>query len=197
MGRDLAAFPWPDEWVSCFGEAKLYLEQRGLTGEEIAAYAVSDTGRDWLAVFPIVEDGQLAGWQGRNINGRTPKCESGATRDGWTPCHKLVWGIDRIYPGKPCYVAEGVFDALYFDYGVATMGSALHETQVIKILDRRPSEIVVVAQLKDEDNDTAEARARGFRSFTDLPVSVKFNPHPFEDFGDMLGLRVDSKEKEG
>lgn len=191
QGRtSLVSFPWPSEWTACTGDAALYLEDRGLTAEEIAAYTVSDTSRTHLAVFPIVEDGKLVGWQGRNVYGHKPKCVSGSAKDGWRPCHKLVWGLDRIFPGETVYVGEGIFCALMFSRGTATLGSALSDTQVIKILDRKPSEVVVLGQNKD-DESVADTRAAMFRTFTDLEVAVDYPLLHMEDYGVMLSLRKD------
>ena len=193
MALNLIHHPWPETWTVSTGDALSYLESRGLTAEEIAAYTVSDTSKDGFAVFPIVEDGKLVGWQGRSIYAHGPKCISSSAKDGWNSGRKLVFGLDRLYPGETAYVSEGVFDCLMFGHGVATLGSALTDTKVVKILDRKPSGIVILAQNKDPAS-TAETRARMFRSFTKLDVKIAYPPSRHEDWGVMLRLRKDEDE---
>jgi hypothetical protein len=120
------------------------MRSRGLSHDEVMQWVVIDPQRRGWAIFPIQEDGVIVAWQARSCDPLLkPKYTSGRTRDGWMRTSDTVWGLDRIQRGKPVYVVEGIIDAIYFTTGVSVLGMKVHKTQVIKILDRRPSEVVL------------------------------------------------------
>lgn len=160
-------------------------KERGLTPGEITEHVVFDPELPDHAVFPLREDGQVVGWQARRIDDGEPKYTSGRTADGWLPAHKTAWGLDRIHPGRPAYLCEGIFDALYFPHGVAILGSRLHETQMVKVLDRKPSMIYFCYDLPFEAK-RHEQWFDVFRSLNrELVLGIRL-PSTGKDFGERV-----------
>jgi hypothetical protein len=173
------------EWPS--DEVTDYLLERGLTHNEITDYAVSMPDKPWLAVFPIMEDDILVAWHGRRMDDGEPKYDSGRSSEGWLTGHQTVWGLDRMRPGEPVWVCQGPFDAFYFPRGVAVMTDRVHETQAVKILDRKPSGIFICHDNKEP------LRPRELRKLTDKDL-VEIYPKPYaDDFGEMVrnGVRYE------
>lgn len=117
-----------------------YCSGRGLTDHEIAEYVVSSPRLDDYLIFPIQEDKRIISWHARSIDGK--KWLSAPESEGWVPTNRTCWGLDRVWPGEPAYITEGIFDAFFFEHGVAIMGRNLSGTQLMKVLDRNPSQVV-------------------------------------------------------
>lgn len=189
------------EWQPCTGAVRDYAFSRGLTPEEIDEHcAIHPDWPNHLA-FPITEDGRLVAWQARSIDETwKPKYTSGKTSDGWMPAHQTLWGLDRLYPDQPAFLCEGIFDALYFPTGVAYLGSQLHETQIVKVLDRLPSYLALCL-----DRDTVEDFGAYRRLVNAINRVQRFAlrrvliPHvdrtPVKDFGTAVGLGKRCSEK--
>lgn len=175
-----------------------YLKARGWEDEEIQEWArVHPDFRDRV-IFPIVEDGVMVAYQSRLIYDYQNAYKGAPTQDGWMPSHETCWGLDRLIPGKPAYLCEGIFDALYFPYGVAHLGSKLHNTQVVKVLDRKPSRIVLVLDRDDPDTMSRfyDDRLRVIKLLNSkIDVEFVLPEEDSKDFGDevMKGRRMVSE----
>lgn len=170
-----------------------YLKKRGLTDSEIYEHACLQVGYPKDVFFPILEDGKMLNWQSRNIDPspRETKYRTGSPEDGWVRGSALVWGLDRVRPGEPVYVCEGIFDALYFETGVAILGRVFYRTQAVKILDRKPS---VVHLCHDNEQHLGDAfldrhyqwldTIRGLRR--DVRLVIQTPEGDAKDFGELV-----------
>lgn len=179
--RKMVEVPW--RYCDESQEVYEYLEGRGLTPGEILQYCVYNPDFPVLAIFPIMEDGVLVAWQGRRIDEGEPKYHSGRSEDGWLTAHETAWGLDRLLPGHPAWVCQGIPDALYFETGVAVMGDQVKEKQAVKIIDRKPSPIVIV-----HDGTEKLRGAEVFATLTGTDVYEQVPPEGFKDFGELLPL---------
>lgn len=162
---------------------------RGLHPEDIDRYCrvIHGPAYDDFVILPILEDGVVVSYQMYDWKGGARKYQSPPTREGWMPTSSTCWGLDRILPHRTVYVAEGFFDAVSFETGTAILGSNLHENQVVRILDRRPSPIVCVGQNDGGASNAFVAKwLRMFRSMTTTPCAALFPPDGFKDFGDVM-----------
>ena len=171
---------------------------RGLYKKEITDYVrfVKDAPLRH-AVFPIWEDGEPVSWHGRSVETEEElrgkhgeqwkrfRHSSPARDSGWLSTKKTVWGLDRMRAGSPVYVCEGIFDALYFPTGVALMGYFPCEAQIVKIIDRLPSEVIIALD-RDVSREKQNQFVAAFKSFhRAMPVSVAAPPES-GDWGDLV-----------
>lgn len=175
------------------GERRAYLKARGLTEEEIGLYGLEDPEEPLEVVLPVLEDGKACCWQARRIDDGHPKYR---TPRG-VATGKYVWGLDRVHPGQTVYVCEGVFTALHFPRGVATLGRRITGTQAVKVLDRCPS-LVLFCCDRDREGSEEELRRKEwetrnvFKRLTGKDrIGWLFPPVGTKDFGELLarGLR--------
>lgn len=178
-----------------------YLIGRGFAPIETTMYATALPERlPGYVVFPLMENDEWVSWQGRWYKGdaalktRYPdkwkdhRWESPHKDEGWRTTKECVWGLDRIIAGEPVYVCEGLFDAIYFERGVGLMGWWPTETQIIKILDRRPSRVTICFDRDPESSDMdPDKAARRFRKYDrELEVTIEPPPPEYEDYGEMV-----------
>lgn len=168
----------------------LYLRSRGLTDDEILAFARGDPMLPDYAVFPY---GPLGvefplGWTARRICEGEPRYRSGAKRDGWQP-EALPWGLWRVKKGSPVYVCEGIFDAIHFGTGVAVLSGKVYEAQAKCILVMRPSKVVIACD--DDAKLHIEGAADLFRELDRYTeVEEIYPPEGYKDFGELLAKGV-------
>jgi hypothetical protein len=170
-----------------------YLMQRGLQEWEAAELCVHNPHQPYYAVFRLIEDGQWVGWHGRKIAEKGPlgviqghRWISPAAHEGWASTKETCWGLDRIVADYPVYVCEGIFDALYFEHGVALMGVASTEIQRIKVLDRLPSKVILVL----DADISARAFSMALASWKSLnrwiTIEIMHPPAGVSDFGQLV-----------
>lgn len=182
-------------------------ETRNLTQDEISHYGIlTGTTISHLyqyAVVPIYEEGDMVSWHARDCRSDLGDNDPARTRPRWLSpaaddkCYSrrtVVWGIDRVTAGEDVYLCEGMFDAMFFDRGLAYMGPVPTEVQVRKIVDREPGRIVICSDWDTDPDDIAKAIRR-----TDRYVPVvdwreaklpKLTAHA-KDYGELLkaGMR--------
>lgn len=180
--------------------ARDYAEHRGLTWEEIEEYCCSHPQHSNLLIFPVYEDGVMVSWHGRQTKESimdlskyiSPSFKAGC--EGFLSTKQTCWGLDRIVPQRPVYVCEGIFDALYFGQGVAVMSRTLTKVQIVKILDRKPSSIVLC--IDDEGSLLNKKGVRACRKMIrkkdrKIQITAMMPKKGAHDFGDLVakGLR--------
>jgi hypothetical protein len=165
-----------------------YLTSRGLHEWEAAELCVANPYKPNFATFRLVEDGQWVGWHARLIPGgeNVQRWVSPAASEGWASTKETCWGLDRIVADHPVYVAEGIFDALYFEHGVALMGVASTEMQRIKVLDRLPSKVILVVDMDVTQTALFEELQRWRRLNRWITVEHLYPHDGAEDFGRLL-----------
>lgn len=159
-----------------------YLRSRGIPRMRAAQYGLGyGTEGVWIGyvIHPYYDDGgAIRGWQGRlqgepdegfaKVRTTSPK------KDGswvWGAYDGAVYNLDRVEKGAVLAIAEGPYDALSIDRvtpAVALLGSNLSDTQMYRILRKKPQEIVVAF---DQDK-TEEMKATAAKLFkrTHVPV---------------------------
>jgi hypothetical protein len=155
--------------------ARDYLLRRGLTEAEIISLGVTGLQEyPPYAFFPVAE----GIYHGRRI------CEGFPRYRTVGPWRGELWNEHSVVPGRPVVVCEGIFDAIYFwPQGVALLGHALRRRQALKLLDRRPSRVILAC-----DDDAALLHAREVVRGLDRTIPVELWPPPLgcKDWGDML-----------
>lgn len=126
-----------------------YLIGRGITEEKIDKTKIFILESQKRILFPVYENGELIFWTGRSINKLNPL--------PWLKCSATenypIWGIDDV--SEEMWIFEGVFDALAIRNGICILGAQINSDQIERILNKKPSKIVVVM-----DNDIAGKNAR-------------------------------------
>lgn len=168
-----------------------YLLGRGLTFEEVFRDWVVDSFRPDYVLAPLYEDGTLLSWHGRAVNEEVKRYISPEGGSGWLATTRTLWGLDRILPNDVAFVCQGIFDAYYFDHGVAQMHARVTREQAVKVLDRKPRAVVVVADNGDEnigETDPAIETTNTFRDLTSRPVEIRRPPGKYKDYGELVAL---------
>jgi hypothetical protein len=175
-----------------------YMTKRGLTLDEIQEHCWMQVGQaEWYVTFLCEEDGDPVSWHARcwredlmQVEGRGPRkwMSPDPFTSGWASTKETVWGLPRIFPDEPVWVTEGILDAFYFPRGVSQMGPDSTETQKIKVLDRRPSRVIIC-----RDNDAAgQRRPDGaiLREWRKLNRHIEYEilnpPEGVKDFGELV-----------
>ena len=140
---------------------KLYLEKRGFDPEMLEReYGLLGTGPvgqyRHRIILPIVFDGQVVSYQGRDITDRSELKYMACPMSGEIVNHKnILYNMDQV-PGNAVVVVEGVTDAWRLGAGaVATFGTSYKASQV-KLLNDTFEEFFILFDAEPE----AQRRAR-------------------------------------
>lgn len=182
-----------------------YLSHRLGGGRVFGDWAVHPDHLDRVCAL-VIERGEVAFWHARAIPpglflGRALPLSSSVRK--WLSPNSpkdSVYNFDRIERGKPVFVCEGVFDALWFwPYGVAVMGTHSNEAQRIKLLERGVSAVYICPDADVSTNAVAGEAAAWYRLSRAVKVMSIRPKQGFSDWGEMLqvagpqGLRKASK----
>jgi len=183
---------------------------RSRTEREIEEHRIVVSGQmpDYL-IFPITHNGLAVSWHARDIREETWRLSDrdrevgpgpvrkrwlspSATDLGWSR-RSCLWGYDRIEPNDVVFLCEGIFDALYFDTGVAYMGPVPTETQVMQVLDKRPRAIVICSD-KDMDPEIIRRAVRSKDRYVPVvvpgePDELGVLPGPVPQLGEKVSYR--------
>lgn len=166
-----------------------YLEGRGIPLMIAEQYGIHYWPAKRRVVFPIRDNNVLVGWQDRTIDPTEIVTESGIytvpkaiTSKGTDREHLLMFG-DRMVGSPHVIVSEGPIDAIKAHLcggNVATMGKAISNGQIKKILDSGIQNIYLAL-----DPDAAPEMDRIIKAFNGLNVYSMVPPKPFGDLGEM------------
>lgn len=170
-----------------------YLRSRGLAIKEINALldqdlVASSPQMPNFILFPITYGGEVKSYVGRwanlEINPYGRRFKSGPGSKDYP------WGADECLRGRPLWLVEGIFDALYLKLRrkvevVAALGWPPIESQLVRILDYiKPSEIILSM---DKDASKATQISKRLKSLSRYtPVGVELAPSQYKDWGEML-----------
>lgn len=118
-------------------------------------------------IVPTFEDNKLVYFQGRDFLNRkdfrymNPRIGK----------KQVVFFIDNIREGEPVYICEGPFDAMtLIDYpSTCLLGPTISDAQAIKILDKKPSEVIFVP----DNDEKSETRQRIIKSMVKNIKKIK------------------------
>jgi len=128
--------------------ARNYLRKRNVP-EKLWNDIYFSTWGQWFGriIFPIREGGIVKSLVGRAfLKNVEPRYLNLRNEDSVEPLKKLVYNIDGIKLGDKVLIVEGIFDCLrFYPYPtVALFGKEITETQVLKILSKRPSKLYLM-----------------------------------------------------
>jgi len=146
-----------------FPEGWDYITSRGVDPSKVRWGKYNE----FSVCFPFFEDGVQVYWQARRIYGQfkrktvNPQSQIGKSH--------FVYNIDSMVQGGPVLVVEGIFDALR-THGVSTCGKTISDTQIRKIIAKRPS--VVFVCYDGDAYDASVVASRAFRELSALHAVV-------------------------
>lgn len=160
------------------------MEKYGIKGTGIAADKWC-----WRIIIPIYYRNRLVAFQGRDITGQAKnKYESSGQSESIINPKRILYNLDNCKKDS-VIVVEGIFDCWRIgDDCVATLGTSLHEEQVI-LMVRRFKEVFLLFDPEEEAQNRAEFYGEKLASFG--MVVYVINTELDRDPGDMNDKEVE------
>lgn len=164
----------PKEFSTSFSDNVLglsalsYLHRRGLSNDRISSanigYCAHGKYRACV-ILPVYEDKKLVYFVARSIHTKVYKNPAVSKK-------AIIYNIDKVKTNRYSVICEGIFDALAFgSYGIALLGKAMTDLQLLKITASNPKTIFVC--LDNDALSSATSIAYRLKTFIDDVRLVK------------------------
>ena len=159
------------------GPGREYFLQRGIDDRSIQRFQLGYSANQGMVTVPVhLQDGTLAGFVGRSIEGKRFKNNRGLKKS------RLLFNLHRIWTSPNVFVVESSFDVIrLWQVGipaVATLGAGISEEQ-IQMLKRSFDDITLIP-----DKDVAgEAMAK--KILAAIPYVNVIDLGDYHDVGDL------------
>jgi len=114
-------------------------------------------------LMPVFEDGKVVAYQGRDMS------ESSDMKYYSSDNMSLyLYGYDDVRREEKIVIVEGIFDSWRVDNSVATFGTNISSTQLKKLFDLRPAEIVLAWDIGEDGSDAYWVAYKKMKELSDL-----------------------------
>lgn len=138
----------------------------------------------YRVVIPVIKDGQIVNYQGRDITGQQVKYKAYPNEKSVIPLRNCLFNIDSVARSDSVVIVEGVFDAMKIgDGAVATFGTEFTKSQIMQLIEKPIKNVFVLydSLAERQAEKLAHFLTPFFRSVEILYIQGKKDPGEFND----------------